>query len=128
MNAMKRSFGSLIAGFALAIFSGATSAEIFSITSKVERVLLADGIFGGCMARLNPGPETLTGSCSSNYVTLDCANFFEAGRASSSQKVANAQLALVVGNDVYVKFDNARKTNGYCYAARFDVVAVPSGP
>ena len=93
-------------------------------SADVTALLVDDTDFGGCMAELSPGPQTILGDCGGDWVTFDCLGGFPEGtKANASQKFSQAQLALVMSNKVRVYISNDRKANGFCFATRIDIIA-----
>lgn len=95
-------------------------AETSSYKAKVVQTQTHSRNFGGCMAKLQPGPETLGGvSCKAGWVTFSCTGDF--GTKSSGQNsLSQAQLAMIRDKPVFVVVDDGFKHNGYCYAPRVD--------
>ena len=92
-----------------------------AITAQVIRILTDDTRYGGCMAELATSPSTVLAGCGTRFVTFDCLNTLGTTNKSNAQnRFAAAQLAYVSGNDLYVKFDDSKIINGYCYAERAD--------
>lgn len=88
----------------------------------VEVFSASDGLFGGCMAKLSPGPETLSisrsdgNACGAGYVTFDCDGSFGGSKSVGTSKYAVAQLAYVADKRVSVKVDSSKTAGGYCFA------------
>ena len=90
----------------------------------VEKILLDDVKYGGCLAYLDRGPNDLGLSCGSavKAVTFDCLNTRgTTSKNQANQRLAAAQLALVTGNAVRLRATDAGgQPNGYCYSERID--------
>lgn len=109
----------LFIGLSLAVD---TSAATSSLTTNVRRVLVDDSNYGGCMAQFTDNPRSTLTDCGNEWLTFDCFSAFPGNSKSAAQnKLSQAQLALVTGRKVYVKFTDTRKANGYCFAQRIDV-------
>ena len=105
----------------LLLFSNYASATKGAVTSRVIRILTDDTRYGGCMAEMATSPSTVLAGCGTRFVTFDCLNTLGTTNKSNAQtRFASAQLAYVTGNDLYVKFDDSKTINGYCYAERAD--------
>ena len=115
---------SSIAVLFMVVSTSALSASSTFI-SKVERVLLDDSDFAGCMVLLRPFPASELPNCAPNWATLDCLKLFPESTGSiASNKLAQAQLALVTGRTVKLRVTDTRIANGYCFAQRIDVMEV----
>lgn len=114
---------SIAALFMVASASAMSASSTF--VSKVERVLLDDSDFAGCMVLLRPFPASELPNCAANWATLDCLKEFPESTGSiASNKLAQAQLALVTGRSVKMRVTDTRIANGYCFAHRIDVMDV----
>ena len=113
---------SLLPLFIVSLISVDALAATSSMTTVVKRVLVDDSNYGGCMAQFTDSPTTTLTGCGNDWLTFDCLAAFPNGSKSTAQnKLSQAQLALVTGRAVYVKFTDTRKANGYCFAQRIDV-------
>lgn len=113
---------SLLPLFIASVVSMDALAASSSMTTIVKRVLVDDSNYGGCMAQFADNPRTTLTECGNDWLTFDCLSAFPDGSKSTAQnKLSQAQLALVTGRAVYVKFTDTRKANGYCFAQRIDV-------
>ena len=100
-----------------------------TFTAEVERVLVDDSRFGGCMVLLTTDPAETLPNCGRWWASLDCLkNFPESSGSIASNKLAQAQLALITGRSVTMRVTDTRVANGYCFAERIDVkdVRTPS--
>lgn len=122
---MRRKPFFLLLSLGAALISGEAFAGDGRIKSAdVTALLVDDTNFGGCMAELSPGPETILGDCDADWVTFDCLGGFpESTKANASQKFSQAQLALVMSNKVRVYITNDRIVNGFCFGTRIDIIA-----
>lgn len=101
--------------------SGQTLAASGSVSSTVQGVLMfADSTFGGCMAYISPGPQTILPGCQSGWVTFSCSGDFT-DQVRAYRMVDMAQMALATNRPVFVSFRDDQTHNGYCFAYRFDV-------
>lgn len=95
---------------------------------KVTRIVNQEGLWGGCAARMDPSPTTISGleGCQANYVTFDCdGSSGQTTKTAATAKLSNAQLSFVADYPFYVKVDPSVRLNGVCYAIRADVLAPP---
>lgn len=117
-----RSLKVLAATATLLVASGGqASAATGSGNANVNQVLITgDSTFGGCMALLSPGPETLLSSCKSAWVSFSCTGDFT-DTVRAYRMFDAAELALATGNGVYVYVQDDKTHNGYCYANRIQV-------
>ena len=112
---------SSIAALFLVAGTSAMSAES-TFTAEVERVLVDDSRFEGCMVLLTTDPAATLPNCGRYWATLDCLKEFpESSGSIASNKLAQAQLALVTGRSVTMRVTDTRMANGYCFAERIDV-------
>ena len=112
---------------AVGAFLALSIPEAFSVESRidgtVQRILVHDTEFGGCMALMSVDPQTKIAACDANWLTFDClAAFPGSTKAGGAAKLSQAQLALVSGNTVQVRFTDSYRANGYCFANRIDVL------
>lgn len=85
------------------------------LTGKVTRILLDDQNYGGCMAFMNPGPQSLTLNCGNDWVSFDCTGDFHS-KSIANQMFSAAQLAYITDSDFRVKLNDAELHNGFCVA------------
>ena len=111
----------ILGGLAALASAGCIAAEE-TFGSSVERVLVDDSRFAGCMIQLSNDPQKFLPACERFWVTLDCLNLFpESAEGIAQNKLSQAQLALVSGRKVTVRVTDRRVANGYCFAQRVDV-------
>ena len=97
-------------------------ADNATFDADVNRVLIDDSNYSGCMVSLTTDPQSKLPSCGAEWVTLDCLKAFpESSGSIATNKLSQAQLALVTGRSVRVRVTDTRKANGYCFAQRIDV-------
>lgn len=107
---------------ALMTMSVSVIAENATFDAEVNRVLIDDSNYSGCMVSLSTDPQSKVANCGAEWVTLDCLkNFPESSGSIATNKLSQAQLALVTGRSVRVRVTDTRKANGYCFAQRIDV-------
>ncbi|MDB2379784.1 hypothetical protein N9W12_02755 [Luminiphilus sp.] len=107
---------------ALFIASGSVSGANYTFSSTVERVLVDDEKFAGCMVLLTDNFQGQLPNCGARWATMDCLKEFpESSGSIASNKLAQAQLALVTGRSVTMRVTDTRMANGYCFAQRIDV-------
>ena len=104
---------------ASAIFSASVFAAQANLVTNVIAIVQDDENFGGCMANISPGPETVLAGCGNYYITFSCDGTFNS-KSQGSLKLNGAQLAYAAGKKVYVTIDDTKKHNGYCFASRLD--------
>ena len=93
-----------------------------TFNAEVQRVLVDDQRYAGCMVQLSVDPQQTLPSCGRYWATLDCLKEFpESAGSITSNKLAQAQLALVTGRAVTMRVTDTRIANGYCFAERIDV-------
>ena len=118
-----------IAGFvsAWASFGSAAIGESGSVA--VVSTLQDPVNYGGCMARISPGPAAInaygggTLNCPGDvFVSFDCLNSSETGSKSTNTGLfETAQLAYVTDALVNIVVDDSIKLNGFCLARRIDL-------
>ena len=105
----------------IAASSGALAATA-TITTSVDRIVLHDTDFGGCMVKVSANITGPLPACSGGWVTLDClAAFPDSTRSMAQNKLTTAQLAFATGKNVILYVTDKRKANGFCYATRVDI-------
>lgn len=82
--------------------------------------------YGGCMARISPGPAAgnlAALNCTRDiFVTFDCLNTSgQTSKSSAIQMFDTAQLAFVTGKNVNVVVDDSVKINDFCLVRRIDL-------
>lgn len=91
------------------------------ISGNIERTLVTEGAFGGCMALLDKTIRTETGlDCESRWVSFSCTGEF-ASKDIAYKMFDSAQMAMVLEYPVRLIIDDSRKHNGYCFAKRVEV-------
>ena len=106
--------------FLAVIASGQVLGDTAYFTTTVTKILLQEGLYGDCMAEVNPGPETALPNCASYWVTFSCSGDFNS-KSEGELKFQSAQLAMLSGKPVKVTLDDSKKHNGYCFVRRIDV-------
>lgn len=92
------------------------------VVADVIRVLMnGDATYGGCMAALSVGPDTVLPACSPWWVTFSCSGDFT-DPIRAYRMVDVAELALATSKKVQVFFRDDLKHNGYCFAYRIDAI------
>ena len=86
---------------------------------EIKEILLQDNAFGGCSVR--PEGYSGTGSCKTNYVSLDCNGDFISKEAARRHYEA-VQLAIALDKKVLLFVNDKQKHNGYCVAFRVRVL------
>ena len=117
---LKRYLSTFVAACALVALSSAALAATDRITANVERIQTQAGIYGGCMAYLNPSPGTLGLNCS-NWVTMSCDGTLQS-KSAASHAMSQAQLAMVTGYYVIAQITDSQDINGICFAERITVI------
>lgn len=93
-----------------------------SIRANVTQILIDDTYYGGCMAQFTEDPAVALPGCSASWLTFDClAAFPETTKSMATNKLSQAQLALLTGRAVSVSFTDSRKASGYCFVYRIDL-------
>jgi hypothetical protein len=102
--------------------SGSVLAANKSVTAYVTRVLLnADSTFGGCMVELSEDPRSVLPGCRSGWVSFSCSGDFT-DPVRAYRMLDAAELALAAGKQVWVRFQDDKRHNNYCFANRIDVL------
>lgn len=111
-----------------ALSTGSASANNYvAYYANITGVVAAD-LFGGCMARTSPAPQTVAGleACGNNFVTFDCQNTSGAtNKTSANARYSNAQLAMVTGALSYITVDPANGAGGKCLAVQIETKPAP---
>lgn len=115
-------FRAIAGAVILILASSGALAATGNVTGQVERILIHDTDFGGCMVRLSRNIAGQLPACYPDWVTLDClAAFPDSTKSLAQSKLSAAQLAMVTGKDIAAYVTDTRKANGYCYAFRVDI-------
>lgn len=93
----------------------------------VDRVIIDDSAQGGCSIRTQPGPHTTDLACAVNFATLDCEGAF-GSKSEAKDKLATAQLAMVLGKYARIVVDDSKKHNGLCLVRRIDATLLNEAP
>ena len=106
--------------FAALISSGAHAATAL-VTTEVDRVLIDDTNYAGCLVYVTAKLSDTLANCPGKYLTLDCSGELGTSKSLSSAKLTAAYLALVTSKRVIITIDDSRKANNYCLAKYFEV-------
>ena len=99
-----------------------TASDAVGVAGKVTRTLLADdGRFGACMILLNVSLASQGLDCPGGWVTFSCSGEFQA-KDVAWRMFDSGQMALALGNTVWVYVDDTRKHNGYCFGEGINVL------
>lgn len=99
-------------------FSMAASADYFGKVIGLmndQRPVDNRSYFGGCMAKLNPGPDSVVQGCGAEWVTFACDGTIGA-KSTNAQAYSTAQLAAVTNDTVQIWLDDTKTIDGKCYA------------
>lgn len=109
----------------LAIASMACSSPLFAAkaytTATVTSVVLDDDKYGQCMVRLSQSISQSGLDCPSNWVSFSCSGDFNP-KDMAYHKLETAQMSLLLGKEIRIYVDDAKKHNGYCYGYRVDLL------
>lgn len=101
----------------LALPTSSMAAEFWK-SGKVNRILVDSGTYGKCMMQLS---VNLGNSCSSSWVSLDCAGkYLDKGDGDRFLNIVS--IAQTMDKRVSIKIDNAKKYGGFCVATRIDLL------
>jgi len=80
-------------------------------------------MYGGCMALLSSPINKATNSpnCPDNYVSFSCDGTYTT-QAIAQTMYDQAQLALALNKQVYVKVDDTMLSNGFCTAVLIELL------
>lgn len=108
-----------IAGAAL-LTSAASADEVRSTWTKVDRLLIHETEFGGCMAMLsNDSLTSNSGGACTDWVAFSCTGELN-DEDTALRMFEAAQIAYLTNREVRVTVDSSRKHRGHCVAVRFD--------
>lgn len=108
---------------------------IIGWNSVITEIFVDDNAYGGCMARVVPGPADEAPGCSTNYVSFNCnaeapnpavAGYTPNTKAQGMAKLSAAQLALVTATKLYVRVDDRVLINGHCAAVHVRNTRTPN--
>jgi hypothetical protein len=90
--------------------------------ATIQRTLIQDGVFGGCMIQLDQSIADAGLNCpAANWVSLDCDGTY--GLKAGAQRVLDsAQMAFALDMKVSVRVDDSKKHDYYCTVVRIDVI------
>jgi hypothetical protein len=116
----------LVAGLTLGVPAHADKATFRAtvLRTLVTAETSSDGSakFGGCMAYLSVSPQESGLNCpAGRWVTMSCSGDLTS-KSNAMRLFDSAQLAFVTNKTVSVTVDDAKKHNGWCFAARIDVL------
>ncbi len=109
----------LIAPLLLALVVSPAFAGTGVLSAKVTKVMTDSTKFGGCAARLSVDPQSKLPNCAAHWVTFSCTGDHHS-KDMAARLFSAAQLALVTGSNVFVRFRDDKTHNGYCLAERLD--------
>lgn len=106
-------------------FSMLASVNVYAataqVTTEVDRVVIDDTFYAGCLVYVPTTLSTILPGCGDYYVTLDCSGELGTSKTLSAAKLNSAYLGLVTGKRVIMVIDDSRKANTYCLAKYFEV-------
>jgi len=105
--------------FLSANFAFATEAKFETF---VQRTLSDVENFGGCMAKVTDRLIDYGVDCKASWVSFSCTGDFTS-KDVAKRNFESAQIAMLTGAKVYLKVDDSRRHNGYCFVQRIDVHA-----
>jgi hypothetical protein len=114
----------LAAVLLLASFAMPTLADIaFVRGATIERTMVIEGSFGGCMVLLDKSIADAGLACpaNNNWVSLDCDGVY-VSKVSGQRAFDSAQMALALGKNINIQVDDSKKHNNYCVAVRLDLI------
>lgn len=83
---------------------------------KIEKLIVSESRFGGCMAMLSSDIAAAVPSCPDKWVTFACDGSLDNSVARAMQKWDIAQLAYALDKPVLVVAESQKTINGYCFA------------
>lgn len=91
-------------------------------TGTVNRILVDEGYYGGCMAEMIPSIRDQGINCGT-WVSFDCNGTY-GSKSDGRNMLSSAQLALVTGTQIFLVLDTNKKFQElYCKAVRVDNLA-----
>jgi|GEM_PF-2926550 len=109
-----------IAGAALLTSAAASADVVQSDWAKVERLLIHETNFGGCLAMMaGDSLASKSGGACSNWISFSCTGELN-DEDAALRMFESAQIAYLTGREIRVDVDTTRKHNGHCMAVRFD--------
>lgn len=110
----------LLAIFTILLVSSKSFGAQATFVAGVEKILLDDDLYSGCMAKLSVSPADELAGCGNNWVVLDCDRSLGGTATQASQKLSAMQLAMVTSTNVTVRITDSAIANSYCKAVRVD--------
>lgn len=111
----------LAAAIVLASCAMPTLANTAYLKGNIQRTLVQEGKYGGCMIMLDKNIADAGLNCPSNLVSLDCDGAY-GSKASAQRAFDSAQMAFALDREVSVQVDDSKKHNNYCVGIRVDVL------
>lgn len=109
----------------LALLPFHASAALREYTGTVAQILVDEGYYGGCMAKMTPNIRDQGINCG-NWVSFDCNGTY-GSKSDGSNMLSSAQLALVTGTQLFIVLDTNKKFQElYCKSVRVDNFAAPN--
>ena len=110
-----------LASHALIVLLTLTASSVSAATGTlssvtIEKLIVSEDRFGGCMAMLSRDIATAVPSCPDKWVTFACDGSLDNSIARAMQKWEIAQLGYALGKNALIQADSDRTVNGYCFA------------
>ena len=112
-------FRSIVAAITLGVASASQAQLVAQDGLSVQRLLVDEDRYGGCMARLT-GFNSPPG-CAPSWVTFDCEGL-HGSKEAARRTLEAAQIAFALEKPIYVVVETTETINGYCKAKRIDVM------
>lgn len=101
--------------------SSAARADTAVIGGFVNRMLMSETDYGGCMVLIDQNVQDVLPACRANWVSLSCDGSYLSSNVSK-RLLESVQIAYALNQRAIVYVDDSRRVNGYCLGYRVDLV------
>ena len=102
----------------VSVLSVSANATEATIATKVNRILIQDGVYGGCMITPSVSLTDKGLDCPNSFVSLDCDGVTGTSKATGARMLDQATLAKVTGGRLLLRISDEVKINGFCAAVQ----------
>lgn len=117
---MKKIILGLVAVALIVSVQASVAQKAWVSNALVQRTLIDNANFGGCMALLDKNIADSGLNCPSRWVTFSCDGTF-GSKDIAFRQLDQAQIAQALNKKVSLYVNDLKKHNGYCYAGRIDL-------
>ncbi len=93
----------------------------------IVKTMVTDGVWGGCIAKMDVDFTGTLPSCPGGWVAFSCTGTHSA-KDIAYRKFDAAQMSQALSRKVGVTLDDTKKHDGYCYGVLIEVLPAPAAP